>query len=883
MAVAAVVIVAAVALPVVGAVSAAGAVAGATTISVVGAGVGAGVHAVGGAVMAGALTGVGASMITKSMIPDDFYLPMFNISPQEIFANRIPLLDVNFISPNQYIYYSYDDEGNLVESPALNSQGEEYVSIAQELQPTISKWYSALRNMVLIGLMVVLLYIGIRIVISSTSKEAAKYKENLQNWLVAVVIVVFMHYIMAFALTITEEFTNILNAANAEIVVPISTDLISMQQINQSGGSNNAQQMPNSDVASDSDSDSSTSTVTQDQITQSELAQDLQQAESEGASQDYIGWRTNFMGEARILQQLQVDDKGNGLVNEQKVGYTIIYFVLVIYTIMFLVKYIKRVIYMAFLTLISPLVALTYPMDKMSDGKAQAFDMWTKEYIFNLLIQPFHLLLYTILVGSAMDLATNNMLYAIVAIGFMLQAEKILRRFFGFEKAQTTGSIMGGAVGGAMVMQGLNSLRRLAGGGPHPKGATTSENKDKDTLIFSNNPYKKDSDDLYKEGLGGSDDSTEISRLGDGGLQAQTGENGINMPEGNLQSASQSEMGLARQGNDRILDRDSFFYNRTDYEGAADRDLARMREMEAQNLTGTDEYRNLANSFYRNNQFAIRQRENREAQRQRAIKERKAARIGKVKGIAKTTGKYALKAGSKGLRMAGKLYGGLTYGAIGAMAGLASDDFSNVATYGATGAGLGYAAGARGLMVGSGLSSAAIAGTGIVGTAATTAGSYTVGNAIDNPESVSQFSNAASSAIRNVKDDYAEAYYGGKDTQEYKDYKKRQFDIDFMTNKALQEAYKKAFGNGWKEHMEEGLNLAHIGIKDQNKVIDGLKFAVKHDIDPKSKQFQATVKANDSIHSESDIKLFGERLRMQGIPESKINEIKGNIREINGW
>ena len=38
---------------------------------------------------------------------------------------------------------------------------------------------------------------------------------------------------------------------------------------------------------------------------------------------------------------------------------------------------------MAFLTLIAPLVALTYPIDKMNDGQAQAFNRWMKEYIFN--------------------------------------------------------------------------------------------------------------------------------------------------------------------------------------------------------------------------------------------------------------------------------------------------------------------------------------------------------------------------------------------------------------------------------------------------------------------------------------------------------------------
>ena len=79
-----------------------------------------------------------------------------------------------------------------------------------------------------------------------------------------------------------------------------------------------------------------------------------------------------------------------------RAGYNIIYIVLVIYTIIFCFTYLKRVVYMAFLTIIAPLVAITYPIDKINDGKAQAFDLWLKEYLFNLLIQPMHLILYTI-------------------------------------------------------------------------------------------------------------------------------------------------------------------------------------------------------------------------------------------------------------------------------------------------------------------------------------------------------------------------------------------------------------------------------------------------------------------------------------------------------
>lgn len=80
--------------------------------------------------------------------------------------------------------------------------------------------------------------------------------------------------------------------------------------------------------------------------------------------------------------------------------------------------------------------------------------MWFKEYTLNVLIQPVHLLLYSILVGGAMELVSANMIYAVVAIGFMIPAEKLIRKFFGFDNAGTlsaAGSFAGGAVFSAMI------------------------------------------------------------------------------------------------------------------------------------------------------------------------------------------------------------------------------------------------------------------------------------------------------------------------------------------------------------------------------------------------------------------------------------------------
>ena len=53
----------------------------------------------------------------------------------------------------------------------------------------------------------VLLYVGIRIVLSSTASDKAKYKQMLMDWVVELCIVFFLHYIMSFILTVTDMIT----------------------------------------------------------------------------------------------------------------------------------------------------------------------------------------------------------------------------------------------------------------------------------------------------------------------------------------------------------------------------------------------------------------------------------------------------------------------------------------------------------------------------------------------------------------------------------------------------------------------------------------------------------------------------------------------------
>ena len=294
-------------------------------------------------------------------------------------------------------------------------------SSAYALQGNISTWYSALRTIALVGLLSVLVYIGIKIILSSASAQnKAKYKNMLTDWIVAICILFILHYIMAFMLNITGSLNQIMkNSATSITDAGYVTDDL-MNSVRESVG-------------------------------------DIEQ---------------NSTG--------------------QMAGYTVMYLALVILTGMFTIQYLKRVVFMAFLTMIAPLIALTYPLDKIKDGKAQAFSYWLREYIFNCLIQPVHFLLYTIFITNAITFAKQNILYSVVTLAFFVPAEKIIKEMFGMKSNSSLG-ILGAAAGGAFMMSMLNKIKSKspkddeAGGGKAPSGVRTASRGPIDTNNSGNN------------------------------------------------------------------------------------------------------------------------------------------------------------------------------------------------------------------------------------------------------------------------------------------------------------------------------------------------------------------------------------------------------------
>ena len=598
-----------------------------------------------------------------------------------MFANEVPLLDVNFFSETRDGLKTDSDGNKYIETVTQTGQKIKMKSTAIELRPVISKWYFALRNLAIVALLSILVYIGIRILISSSADDKAKYKQRMMDWLVAMCLLFFMHYIMAFAVKLTEEITKAVNSMNEPYYITFGDSDSKLKDYKYEAGSGDSEGENIFNV-----SDGLGKTLYDNNIIT-----------------DYNGkyifmWPTNLTGKARIELQLEpTEDLTEDDIEMRQFGYTVIYLALVMYTILFLFRYLKRVMMLAFLTIIAPLMAMTYPLDKLQDGSAQGFNTWLKEYIFNLLIQPVHLILYTVLIGASMDLVADNIVFALVALGFILQAEKILRKFFGFEKASTVAG--GSALGGALAMQGISQMSKLiakGGKGGKSGGGGNNGGRPGDNRRVRTADSGRDTNSLIDETYGsgnGQDNARQVTsgqpeNQTDNGTEQQTAQQAMldvyDEGFGTDEWDPQERDAMAREA--YADSNEGMNYSADEYaqilrdSGYNESEIADMVRESYGDNTGSEESSGGSNAIGAANQTT-----QSEGRGKRLLKSFGRGAVRGLKGtayLAPKAARFLTKTAVKGTLMGAGAIAGVT-------AGLVSDDFSNVVKYGMAGIGAG--------------------------------------------------------------------------------------------------------------------------------------------------------------------------------------------------
>ncbi len=114
----------------------------------------------------------------------------------------------------------------------------------------------------------------------------------------------------------------------------------------------------------------------------------------------------------------------------ERIVYSILLIALTMIQIKFFVFYFQRVLRVALYIIISPLVCMTYAIDKAGDGKAQGFNNWFKEFMMTIFIQPIHLIIYVVFVYTAGFIAIEFPVLGVMFLLLLDQSEKLIKRMF---------------------------------------------------------------------------------------------------------------------------------------------------------------------------------------------------------------------------------------------------------------------------------------------------------------------------------------------------------------------------------------------------------------------------------------------------------------------
>ncbi len=263
--------------------------------------------------------------------------PEDTLTVQSLVFDRIELLNAN--------YFAY------------NANTNNYV-----IKESVKNWYSGVRTIAIIASIVILIYMGVRMAISSLASDKAKYKKMFFDWLTSFIMIFVLHIIIIFMSNLSTSITYMLTENAGALTLETKIMEYRMEEISTA-----------------------------------------------------VGW--------------------------DSITQTIIYFVLVFYQARFFIMYVKRFFTIGFLIVISPLITVTYAIDRAGDNRSQVFQSWGKELAVNLFIQPLHAFLYMVFMFIAEEIAVVAPIFAIIFLMALSRGEKIVKAVFNLRGMSTIHSM----------------------------------------------------------------------------------------------------------------------------------------------------------------------------------------------------------------------------------------------------------------------------------------------------------------------------------------------------------------------------------------------------------------------------------------------------------
>lgn len=297
------------------------------------------------------------------------------------------------------------------------------------ISDTVSFWYSIFRKIAIVVYMIILAYMGIRIMLASTGREMEKYKSLFMYWCAGVAILFFYPYVMKYAIQLNNTAVRLVDNSKAMI----------LGDNNKSLGYN-----PSAPVLVDStNADTDTGSNANDDSSNSEIGESQKTTDPVTINFDVSPFNTPSKGSTDYMAV--ISQKAN---STHSFAISLTYLILTWQLITLIVFYYKRVFTVALLITIFPLVAMSFAIDRVADGKSQAFSKWNKEFILNVFIQTFHAIVYVFVCGTvSVTMGSGNnssMDYVLIITGitFLFTGEEIMKKIFTQGESALTQSLV---------------------------------------------------------------------------------------------------------------------------------------------------------------------------------------------------------------------------------------------------------------------------------------------------------------------------------------------------------------------------------------------------------------------------------------------------------
>lgn len=338
-----------------------------------------------------------------------------NLTVEAIVYNRVPLFDINFfnleidrtVSPTGQILRcekckkpveeccqitegNVPDEVNCTCGCNACSNCEQYLANWQAEEPLVIKirefvamWYTIIRLLALVAMLIVLIGIGIKMALSTIASEKAVYKRMFIDWFVGMIILFAMHYLIYFVIIINETLVEtVRETAN-------SINKTQLQFVNYG------------EKTKDKDTNEDIQVVNDDEI------------------------------EISIYEEIRTRAYDAKL----SVGLSgmIMYMTLVYFAIRYSISYLKRYLTVIVLSLMAPPLGVGYALQKALTGKSSSLKTWMTEFVMTVIIQIVHALIYAVFISTALALSMESvagMVVALIFMNFALKAEKMFRQIF---------------------------------------------------------------------------------------------------------------------------------------------------------------------------------------------------------------------------------------------------------------------------------------------------------------------------------------------------------------------------------------------------------------------------------------------------------------------